>query len=163
MPNECIECGAKLKAEQTECAYCGTPVYDADEQLLTELSAVARKFNEALASGNKIEIEKLLADEYEGRLRDAGIETVSDKNWFLENNRLDKNFVSYNIHDAELIELKNERAAVRCIQTVTRRSHFEKGKFEPYIERGTINFVRRGGRWQLISQNTVTVDENGNE
>ncbi len=122
-----------------------------------------RKFNEALASGNKIEIEKLLADEYEGRLCDAGIETVSDKNWFLENNRLDKNFVSYNIHDAALIELKNERAAVCCIQTVTRRSHFEKGKFEPYIERGTINFVRRGGRWQLISQNTVTVDENGNE
>ena len=163
MPNECRECGAKLTNNQTECAYCGTAIYDADELLLTELTAVARKFNQALARGNLIEIEKLLDDEYEGRLNDAGIETLSSKKGILETVQPDENFVSYNLHGEELIERKNDRAAIRCIQTVTRRSHFEKGKFEPYIERGKISFIRRGGQWRIISQNTVTIDENGNE
>lgn len=161
--NECVECGAKLKAGKSECAYCGTAVYDADERLLTELVAVARKYNQVLARGNLIEIEKLLADEYEGRLNDAGIETISDKKGILETVRTDENFVSYNLHDEKLIEQKNDCAAIRCIQTVTRRSRFEKGKFEPYIERGKISFVRREGNWLIVSQKTVTIDENGNE
>ena len=161
--NECIECGAKFKGGQTECAYCGAAVYDADERLLTELTAMARKFNEALARGNKLEFEKYLADDFEGCLTDAEIETVSDKKSLLETVQFDKNFVSYNLHDAELIERTTETATVRCIQTVTRRSYFEEGKFEPYIERGTIEFVRENGQWRIISQNTVTIDENGKE
>lgn len=162
MPNECRECGAKLKNDETVCAYCGTVIYDDEEQLLMELTAVARKFKEALARANLIKIEKLLADEYKGSLIDAGVETVSDKKTLL-NAQADKNFVSYNIHDVELIERKEEKAVIRCIQTVTRLCYFEKGKFEPYIERGTISFIRRNGRWLIVSQNTVTIDENGNE
>lgn len=163
MPNECRECGAKLQNDETQCAYCGAAIYDENEQLLTELTAVARKFNQALAKGNLLEIEKLLADEYEGSLSDGGIETLTSKKGFLEVEPFDKNFVSYNLHDEELIEWKNDRAAIRCLQTVTRRNHLEPGKFEPYIERGTISFVRRNGQWQMLSQKTVTIDENGNE
>jgi hypothetical protein len=163
MPNECSECGAKLEAEQKECPYCGTLVYDADEQLLTQLTAVARKYNEALAKASLIKMEKLLADDYEGRFSDGGIETVSNKKTILENVQFDKHFVSYNIHDAELLERKNDRATIYCVQTVTRRSHFETEKFEPYIERGKIGFARHAGQWQINLQNTVTIDENGNE
>ncbi len=163
MPNECRKCGAKLKVDQSECAYCETAIYDADEQLLTELTAVARKYNEALARANLIGIEKHLANEYEKRLIDGGVESIWNKKDLLENAGVDKNFVAYNIHDVELTERTQEKAAVRCLQTVTRRSHFEEGKFEPYIERGTINFVRREGHWLIVSENTVTIDENGNE
>ena len=162
MQNECRECGAKLNSEQTKCAYCGT-AYDTDEQLLNELTIIARKFNESLAKANKIGIEKYLADEYEARLNDAGSITVSDKKTLLENVQPDKNFVSYNIHEAELVERMKEKAVVHCIQTVTRRSHFEEGKYEPYIERGTIGFIGKNGCWLIASQNTVTIDENGNE
>ncbi|MEK7722972.1 MAG: hypothetical protein AAB336_01360 [Acidobacteriota bacterium] len=163
MQNECRECGAKLKIEQTQCPYCGTSVTDADEQLLTQLTTIARKYKEGLAKANKIEIGKILTDSYKWRLSDGGIETLNDKKTLLENVQPDKNFVSYNIHEAELIERENNQAIIHCIQTVTRRSHFEKGKFEPYIERGTINFVHQDGHWLIISENTVTIDENGNE
>lgn len=163
MSKECSECGAKLKAEQLECTYCGTSFRNEDEELLIELMSVARKYNQALAKANLLEIGRTLADDYQGVLTDAGVESLSDKKRLLETVQIDKNFVSYNIHDEELIERKDDRATIRCIQTVSRRSHFEEGKFEPYIERGTINFVRRNGQWQILSQKTVTIDENGNE
>lgn len=162
MQNECRECGAKLNAEQTKCAYCGT-AYDTDEQFLTELTIIARKFNEALARGNKLGVEKYLADEYEARFNENEDEDVYGKKALLENLRIDKNFVSYNIYDVELIERTNEKAVIHCIQTVTRRSYFEEGKYEPYIERGTIGFICRDGHWLIVSQKTVEIDENGNE
>ncbi|HEY8558811.1 MAG TPA: hypothetical protein VIL74_00300 [Pyrinomonadaceae bacterium] len=161
MLNECSECGAKVTAGQNECAYCGTG-YDTDEQLLNELTTVARKFNEALAKGNRIGIEKHLADDFEGRLNDAGLEDVYGKKILLENARVDKNFVSYNIYNAELIDRSKENAVIHCLQTVTRRSVFEPGKFEPYIERGTIGFIRTDGSWLIASQKTETIDETGN-
>jgi hypothetical protein len=163
MPKECSECGAKLKAEQKECGYCGTPFHNEDEELLIELMSVARKYNQALAKANLLEIGRVLADNYQGSLTDAGIESLTDKKGLLETVQIDKNFVSYNIHDEELIERTNDRATIRCIQTVNRRSVFEPGKFEPYIERGIISFVRLNGQWQILSQKTVTIDENGNE
>lgn len=163
MQNECTECGAKLKIEQAECTYCGTAFVDENERLLNELTNLARRFNQAFARANLLEIEKLLADEYVGQLKDAGTVSVSRKPDILESVRRDENFVSYNIHDEELIERVSHRAKIYCVQTVTRRSHFEKNKFEPYIERGTIDFVERDGRWQIAGQQTVTIDENGNE
>jgi hypothetical protein len=162
MPNECGECGAKLRNDQTECAYCGAAIYDADEKLLAELMALARKYNEALLRANRIEVEKCLADEHQTRLTDAGVEHIWAKKTILENANGDKNFISYNIHDAELLERSNEKAVIGCIQTVTRRDHFEEGEFDPYIERGTISFVHRNGRWLIASQDTVSIDENGN-
>ena len=163
MPNEYRECGAKLKNDETECAYCGTVVYDENEQLLTELTAVARKYNEAWARGNRLEINECLADEFESRLSDGGGEDVFGKKILLENARVHEKFVSYNIYNVELIERTTEKAVIHCIQTVLEHSIFEKGKFEPYIERGTISFVCRGRRWLIASQDTVTIDENGNE
>jgi hypothetical protein len=163
MLNECSECGAKAKAERRECAYCGTAIYNSDEQLLTELTTIARKFNEALAKGNQIWIEKLLADNYEARFNEGEYEDVCGKNALLEHAQVDKNFVSYNIYDVELIERTKETAMIYCLQTVTRRSVLEPGKFEPYIERGTIGFVRSDSGWLIASQKTVEIDENGNK
>lgn len=163
MPNECSECGAKLESEQNECPYCGTQVYNADEQLLTELSAVARKHNEALMKGNRLEVEKLLADEYKSRLLDNGSEVFNDKKEILQNTQVNKNFVSYNLYEAELIERKNDSATIHCIQSFTDRYVLEEGTVDSYFMRGTISFVRRGGRWLIISEDTVSIDENGKE
>lgn len=164
MPNECRECGGKLKNDETECAYCGTVIYDADEQLLTELTAVARKYNEAYARENRLVMEKLLADEYEFRLLDAGKEIVRDKKTMLQNARASESFLSYNIYDAELIERKNDCATIRCLQSSAHHQFlFEEEIVDSEITRGTISFVRRDGRWQLILENTVSIDEKGNE
>jgi hypothetical protein len=162
MLNECSECGAKVNADRQECIYCGTK-YDTDEQLLAELTTIARKYNEAFAKANKIGIEKYLADDFEGRMNEGEDEDVYGKKSLLETVHPDKNFVSYNIYDVELVERTPEKAVIHCIQTVTRRSVFEPGKFEPYIERGTIGFIRKDGRWRIVSQKTVEIDENGNE
>lgn len=162
MFDECSECGAKVNAGQNECAYCGT-VYDTEERLLMELTTAARNFNEAMAKGNRIGIEKSLADDFEGRMNEGEDEYIYKKKELLENSQIDKNFISYNIYDAELIERTREKAVIHCLQTVTRRSVFEPEKFEPYIERGTISFIRSEGRWLIASQKTVEIDENGNE
>lgn len=164
MPNECRECGAKLANNHTECAYCGTVIYDENEQLLMELTAVARKYNESWVKGNSLVIEKLLADEYESRLLDAGTEILRDKKTILQNAQASEHILPYNLYDAELIERKNDRATIRCIQSFTHyQVLFEKEIVDSEIKRGTISFVRRGGHWQLISENTVSIDEKGNE
>ena len=164
MPNECRECGAKLKNDETECPYCGAVIYDENEQLLTELTAVARKYNEGWMKGNSLVIEKLLADEYESRALDCGNEMLCDKKTILQNVEVRKGILSYNIYDAELIERKNDRAAIRCVQSFAHHNVlFEEDIFESEYMRGTISFVRRDSRWQLISENNVSIDEKGNE
>ncbi len=164
MPNECRECGGKLKNDETECAYCGTVIYDENEQLLTELTAVARKYNEGWVKGNSLVIEKLLANEYESRLLDADTEILSNKKEILQNVQISEHILSYNIFDAELIEQKNDRATIHCVQNFAHHNVlFKEDIFESEITRGTISFVRRDGHWQLISENKVSVDEKGNE
>ncbi|MBA2736374.1 MAG: hypothetical protein H0U50_06235 [Pyrinomonadaceae bacterium] len=160
MQNKCIECNAALEANQIECAYCGTIQQNFDEQLLTDLMAIKRKYELAYARGNQLIIEPLLADEYTYNLTDGGvIENPVGKNDILKNAGLDTNFISYNISNEELLEKTADRAVISCVQTIVRRTPLSE--FDPYIFRSKLIFFRREGRWQIASEDCVSIDENG--
>ena len=162
MQNKCIECNAALEANQTECAYCGMIQQDFDEQLLTDLMAIKRKYELAHARGNQLITAPLLADEYTYILSDGGIvDEPVGKNDILKNAGLDKNFISYNISNEELLEKTTDHAVISCVQTIVRRT--PQSDFDPYIFRTKLIFVRRNGRWQIASENCVSIDENGDE
>ena len=162
MQNKCIECNAALEANQMECAYCGTTRQNFDEELLIDLMAIKRKYELAYARGNQLIIEPLLADEYAYNLTDGGVvEKPVGKNDILKNAGLDTNFISYNISNEELLEKTAARAVISCIQTIVRRTPLSE--FDPYIFRTKLTFVCREGRWQIASENCVSIDENGNE
>lgn len=162
MQNKCIECNAALEVNQMECAYCGAIQQNFDEQLLNDLTAIKRKYELAYARGNQMIIEPLLADEYAYNLTDGGvIENPIGKNDILKNAEFDKNFVSYNIADEELLQKTTERAVISCVQTIVRRTPYSE--FDPYIFRTKLIFVRREGRWQIAAENCVSIDENGDE
>ena len=162
MPNKCIECNAALEANQMECVYCGTIQQNFDERLLTDLMAIKRKYELAYARGNQLIIESLLADEYAYNLTDCGeMEKPVGKNDILKNAEFDKNFISYNIANEELLEKTADRAVISCVQTIVRRT--PQSEYDPYIFRTKLLFVRREGRWQIASENCVLIDENGDE
>lgn len=162
MQNECSECNATLEANQIQCAYCGTVQQNFDEQLLIELTAIKRKYELAYARGNQLIIEPLLADEYTYNLTDGGVvEKPVGKTDILKNAEFDKNFISYNIGDEELLEKTADRAVISCVQTIVRRTPFSE--FDPYIFRTKLTFVHCQGHWQIASEYCVSIDENGDE
>lgn len=162
MQNKCIECNAALDANQMECAYCGMIQQNFDEELLIDLMAIKRKYELAYARGNQLIIEPLLADEYSYNLTDGGvIENPVGKNDILKNAGLDTNFISYNIGNEELLEKTTDRAVISCVQTIVRRT--PQSKFDPYIFRTKLIFVRREEGWQIAAENCVSIDENGDE
>lgn len=164
MQNECSECGAKLTSGQNECVYCGATVTDANEKLLIELMTIARKFNEAWARGNRVEAEGHLADEYELRLLDDGSEILNGKKDVIQNMEARQDFVSYNIYDAELSEKEGDRATIQCVQSFNfLQKLFDEEISDTDCRRGTLSFIRRNGKWQIISENVVSVDQKGNE
>ena len=161
MQNKCSECNGLLEENQVKCDYCGTVQKDFDEQLLIELIAIKRKYELAYSRGNKLIAEPLLADEYTYILSDGGIvEEPIGKNDILKNAGLDKNFNSYNIYNEELLEKTADRAVVSCVQNTIRLIP-GIGEFCSYISRTKLIFVYRDGRWQIASENCISIDENG--
>jgi len=162
MNKKCADCSAPLAANQMQCEFCGVVQKDFNEQLLIELMAVKRKYEMAYARANKLIMEPLLADEYVYQLSDGGtLDEPVNKDWFIKNGSVDKNFISFNITNEELTERTGDRATMTCVQTIVRRSFYDES--DPYIFRSKLGFVWREGRWQIASEYCVSIDEEGNE
>lgn len=161
MAIECTECGASLASDAAVCGYCGAHQEDVNKRLLRELMEVKREFALASARDNKLAMKNLLADEYMLRESDAGSVFQVDKAFFLGSERSgDKNFLSYGIGSEELLDRAGDRATMACVENVTRRRNDTS---DNYFWRTKVEFVKRDNRWQILSEDNVTIDENGRD
>ena len=166
MQNKCANCGALVAAGQIECNYCGAAAIDPNESLLRELLAIKRDYELAMVRGNKIEMAGALADEYIFNGSDAGEKWQVTRAELLERDLGNDNFVSYGISKEELLQRQSDSARIRFVETTVyrrRKSGETEYEFLTYPARVTSDFVRRNGRWQLISEYHVTLDDEGNE
>jgi len=134
--------------------------------LLDQLISLKRRYEIALARGNKIELNELLADDYLTTEKDADEAVWGDKKDVLAYEKIDPDLFSYSVANEELIERTAETAAFSCIGCFTRHNaptFFYEDGIEDRYYRTIARFVRRGGRWQIKNFREVPVDENGKD
>ncbi len=167
MQNKCSNCSAPLAAGQMLCPYCDIARADnSNEALLDDLLKINCKYETAYARGDKMALGELLADEFVLTQVDADETLTCTKQQLLDVNYSDKYFFSYSASGEMLLKRTDETAEISCIGNLCRvvpaNDSFPDGDDNNYF-RTKSGFVRRGGRWQLVSQHTTTVDSNGNE
>jgi hypothetical protein len=116
--------------------------------VLNELIAVQKEWKEAKLKGDTATLKRIFADEFVNK-DDKG-KTYNKAQWVAALRRGFKDIKSWDITDARLLSQSGDRARMSAIFTYRKARRADS-------TRDTDTFVKRDGRWQVISSTSANV------